>query len=240
MLLMRVSLPRRPGALGAVATALGSLDADINLVEIVEKGPDCEIDEFILDLPASQTIEAIVAACDGLEGVEVQWIRNYPRGGGIESDLELLRRMNADSCGAAEMLASASPIVFRAQWGLVLDVSAEPRVTFGTPAAPELDAETLGRFGPFDTTHRVTLDDGWLPGWDDHHAVVAPMSEQRAVVVGRRGEPAFFLSELARLDYLVGASRGSVVSAEFAPSVNSVVKHRHPLAAPLYSRDSGT
>ena len=97
MLLMRVSLPRRPGALGAVATALGSLDADINLVEIVEKGPDFEIDEFILDLPASQTIEAIVAACDSLDGVEVQWIRNYPRGGGIDSDLELLRRMNADT-----------------------------------------------------------------------------------------------------------------------------------------------
>ena len=123
MLLMRVSLPRRPGALGAVATALGSLDADINLVEIVEKGPDFEIDEFILDLPASQTIEAIVAACDGIDGVEVHWIRNYPRGGGIDSDLELLRRMDADRCRAPEMLASASPIVFRAQWGLVLDVS---------------------------------------------------------------------------------------------------------------------
>ena len=239
MLLMRVALPRRPGALGAVATALGSLDADINLVEIVEKGPESEIDEFILDLPASKTIEEIVEACDSLEGVEVQWIRNYPRGGGIESDLELLRRMNADRCRAAEMLASASPIVFRAQWGLVLDVSAGPRITFGTPAAPDLDAETLGRFGPFDTTHRVTLDHGWLPGWDDHHAVVAPMPEQRAVVVGRRGEPTFFASELARLDYLVGATRGSGASAEVVPTVDSVVKHRHPLAAPLYSRDSG-
>ena len=68
MLLMRVSLPRRPGALGAVATALGSLDADINLVEIVEKGPNFEIDEFILDLPTAQTIEAVVAVCDAVEG----------------------------------------------------------------------------------------------------------------------------------------------------------------------------
>ena len=65
------------------------------------------------------------------------------------------------------------------------------------------------------------------------------MPEQRAVVVGRRGEPAFFGSELARLDYLVGATRGSAASAEIAPTVNSGVKHRHPLAAPLYSRDSG-
>ncbi len=239
MLLMRISLPRRPGALGTVATALGSLDADINLVEIVEKGPDFEIDEFILDLPAAQPIEAIVEACDALDGVEVQWIRNYPRGGGIESDLELLRRMNADTCRAAEMLASASPIVFRAQWGLVLDVSAGPRVTFGTPAAPDLDAEILKRFGPFDTTHRVALDKGWLPGWDDHHAVVAPMPAQRAVVVGRRGEPAFFNSELARLDYLVGSTRGSVDPVEIGPTINSALKQRQALAAPLYSRNSG-
>ncbi len=237
---MRISLPRRPGSLGTVATALGALDADINLVEIVEKGPHTEIDEFILDLPAAQTIEALVAACDSLEGVEVQWIRNYPRGGGIESDLELFRRMNADSCRAAEMLASASPIVFRAQWGVVLDVSGTPRVTFGTPGAPALDEEILGRFGPFDRTHRVTLENGWLPGWDDHHAVVAPMPEHRAVAVGRCGEPAFFASELARLDYLVGATRGSVDSAEIALPVNSLVKHRQALAAPLYSRNSGS
>jgi hypothetical protein len=35
VLLMRVALPNRPGSLGAVATALGSIGAQINLVEIV-------------------------------------------------------------------------------------------------------------------------------------------------------------------------------------------------------------
>jgi hypothetical protein len=78
-----------------------------------------------------------------------------------------------------------------------------------------------------------------LPGWDHHHAVVAPIPAQRAVVVGRRGEPAFFSSELARLDYLVGRTGESVASAETAPPASSVIKHRHPLAAPLCSRDSG-
>jgi hypothetical protein len=34
---LRVRLPNRPGALGVVASALGGIGADINLVEIVEK-----------------------------------------------------------------------------------------------------------------------------------------------------------------------------------------------------------
>ena len=97
MLLIRVLLPRRPGGLGALATALGSIGADINLVEIVEKRPEFEIDELILDLPSSQSVESIVSVCDSLDGVHVQWIRNYPRGGGIEFDVELFRRMAADS-----------------------------------------------------------------------------------------------------------------------------------------------
>src|SRR5689334_16272309 len=81
VLLMRVHLPNRPGALGAVASALGAMGADINLVEILQKRGDIEIDEFILDLPRSQTVESLVATCDALDGVQVQWVRNYPRGG---------------------------------------------------------------------------------------------------------------------------------------------------------------
>ena len=79
-------MPNRPGALGAVASALGAIGADINLVEIVEKRGEIAVEEFILDLPPTQTVEALVAACDRLESVQVEWVRNYPRGGGIEYD----------------------------------------------------------------------------------------------------------------------------------------------------------
>ena len=49
--LMRVSLPDRPGSLGAVASAMGSVGGDINAVEIVEKGDGIVVDDFIVDLP---------------------------------------------------------------------------------------------------------------------------------------------------------------------------------------------
>ena len=147
MLLMRISLPRRPGALGTVATALGSLDADINLVEIVEKGPDFEIDEFILDLPVGTADRS-----------DRRGLRRARRGRG-PMDPQLPTRWRnrirsrtapADERGHLQSGRNArvrlSDRVSRAV-GLVLDVSAGPRVTFGTPAAPDLDAEILSASG---------------------------------------------------------------------------------------------
>src|SRR3954464_3084941 len=113
----------RPEALGAIAFALGAIGADINLVEIIEKRGDVEIDEFILDLPTDQTVASLVAACERLPRVQVLWVRNYPRGGGIDLDVELHRRMAADSGRAVETLALAAPLVFRAEWSLLLQVS---------------------------------------------------------------------------------------------------------------------
>ncbi|MDN6021167.1 MAG: amino acid-binding protein, partial [Acidipropionibacterium jensenii] len=48
--MLRVQLPDTPGSLGFVATAMGTVDADISAVEIVEKGPGYAIDDFILTL----------------------------------------------------------------------------------------------------------------------------------------------------------------------------------------------
>jgi len=236
VLLVRVLLPNRPGALGAVASALGALGADINLVEIVEKHGAVEADEFILDLPPDQTVASLVAACDRLPGVEVQWVRNYPRGGGIELDVALHRRMAADCSRAGETLVAAAPLVFRAQWSLLLQVAGTPRVTFASPGAPDLDADATRRFGPFEAVHRVALEPGWLPGWEAHHAVVAPVTEQRAVVIGRRGEPPFFPSELARLAHLVGGA-ATAAGSDDRPATAPDPAHRTPIAAPLYHRD---
>jgi len=237
---MRVILPNRPGALGAVATALGRIGADINLVEIVEKSGHVEVDEFILELPAGQTVGTLVAACDSLAGVKVQWVRNYPRGGGIELDVELRRRMAADGSHADEILASAAPLVFRAQWSLLLHLFPAPRVAFSTPGAPDLDPEILQRFHPFDTIHRVTLEPDWLPGWDAHHALVAPLAEQRVVIIGRLGDPAFFRSELARLAHLTDNASMIDLSDQACSDTEPTQVHRRPVARPLYLRDDAS
>ena len=60
-----------PGALGKVATTMGTVDADISAVEIVEKGDGYAIDDFILSLPTETMPDTLVSTCDQLEGVKV-------------------------------------------------------------------------------------------------------------------------------------------------------------------------
>jgi hypothetical protein len=202
--LMRITLPDRPGSLGSVATAMGSVGADINAVEIVEKKSDGSVvDDFIVDLPTNQLPETIVTACQNLGGVRVEWIARYPEGGGLQSDLEALERMTADPPHAAETLVSLCPVVFRSHWATLIDVSdAAPRSSFSTTLAPDLTPEIAARFTPFDTTHRTDLDADWSPGWGDTTAVVTPLAQHRVIVIGRLGGPAFLDSEIARLHHL--------------------------------------
>ncbi|HET9871090.1 MAG TPA: amino acid-binding protein [Propionibacteriaceae bacterium] len=201
--LLRITLPDRPGSLGAVATALGGVGGDINAVEIVQKIDGIVIDDFIVDLPPGKLPETIITACHQLEGVRVEWISRYPEGGGLQSDLEALERMTADPPHAAEILASLCPVVFRSHWATLLDVSDERgRLTFATPLAPDLDEDLIKRLAPFDIAHRIDLETGWIQGWGESTVVVTPLKGQRAIAIGRLGGPPFLDSEIARLHHL--------------------------------------
>jgi hypothetical protein len=201
--LMRVALPDRPGSLGAVASAMGSVGGDINAVEIVEKGDGVVVDDFIVDLPPGQLPETIITACHHLDGVRVEWISRYPEGGGLQSDLEALERMTADPANAAETLVSLSPVVFRSHWSVLLGVAGDQVTTLAhTTLAPEFTTDNAGPIAPFDTTHRVELESGWLPGWAESTIVVVPLTRDRVIAIGRLGGPAFLDSEIARLHHL--------------------------------------
>jgi len=201
--LMRVTLPDRPGSLGSVATAMGAVGGDINAVEIVEKGDEVVVDDFIVDLPPGQLPESLVTACHGLDGVRVEWIARYPEGGGLQSDLEALERMTADPTHAAETLVSLCPVVFRSHWAVLVETGpGAPAMTFSTTLAPDITPELAERFAPFDVTHRLDLESGWSPGWGDCTLVVTPITQDRVIAIGRLGGPAFLDSEVARLNHL--------------------------------------
>lgn len=200
---MRIRLPDRPGSLGAVASAMGDVGGDINAVEIVEKKEGHVIDDFIVDLPPGQLPETIVTACQGLGGVRVEWISRYPEGGGLQSDLEALERMVADPTHDAETLVTLCPVVFRSHWAVLLRNGGDvPAVLLSTTSAPELTPSATSLLSPFDRTHRVDLESGWLPGWGDSTVVVTPLTQERLIVIGRLGGPPFMDSEIARLHHL--------------------------------------
>ena len=121
--MIRIQLPDTPGSLGSVATAMGTANADISAIEIVEKGPDYVIDDFILTLPPTTMPDTLVSACGMLDGVHVLWLSRYPENWSIESDIAALNRMSEDPEHSAEILCGAVPVVFHTQWAALFDVA---------------------------------------------------------------------------------------------------------------------
>lgn len=199
--LVRVSLSDRPGALGQVATALGTVGADIQAVEIVGREEDRVIDDFMVKLPGDVMPDTVVSVCNEIPDVKVLWFSRYPAGAGLESDIEALERMVGDPEHAAAILTEAAPDVFHCHWS-VLITKTKMSVLCSTPMAPDLNAEQLATIGPFDFSYAKDLPAGWVPGWPETTVVIAPVRGQRAVIIGRQGGPAFLSAEIARLRHL--------------------------------------
>lgn len=202
MLLIRLVLPDRPGQLGAVASAMGTVGADIQAVEIVERDETSVVNDFMLELPPGSLPDELVSACTQLDGVEVLWLSRYPESWGLESDIQLLNRMVAEPEAAAEILADAAPVVFHCHWALLVGLEPEAHLVGATQLAPALGPEHLAQLGDLSSLGRVDLPDGWLEHWGATTCAVAPTSSAQTVVLGRQGGPAWLDSELARLRLL--------------------------------------
>ena len=89
--LLRVELEDRPGSLGSLAVALGSVGADILSLDVVDRGRGPEsswvIDDLVIDLPTDAMPDTVITAAEGLPGVRVESIR--PHTGLLEAHREL-------------------------------------------------------------------------------------------------------------------------------------------------------
>jgi hypothetical protein len=87
--LVRVWLPDRPGALGAVASRFGALKGDVIGLEIIERGGGLAIDELVVSLPVEVTPELIVKEVGAEDDVEIEDIRLLG-GTGYDPQLDIL------------------------------------------------------------------------------------------------------------------------------------------------------
>lgn len=201
MFLIRVAIPDRPGSLGAVATALGTISADIAAVEIVEKRNDLVVDDFMIEVPASTPPDMLVTVCSALPGVDVLWVSHYPEHWGLHSDIEVVEAMSESPTTAHEILTDTATATFRCHWALLIDRD-DGSIVRATDIAPELSSDQLDAFGDLLTARIDMLPDGWLEGWGETEIAIGPMTERYTIVVARRGGPPFMVSELARLKHL--------------------------------------
>ncbi len=73
--LVRVWLPDRPGALGLVASRIGSVGGDIVGIDVLERGTDVAVDEFAVELKQADLVELMVREIEEVDGASVEEVR---------------------------------------------------------------------------------------------------------------------------------------------------------------------
>lgn len=206
--LIRVILPDSPGTLGAVATALGTVGADILSVDVVERGTGVAVDDLVVELPSGRLPDALITAAESVEGVEVDAVRPYAGVLDTHRELELVEEIAAQPKSGLDILAEGVPRIVRAGWAMIVEHSETGALRLASSsAAPETPITDL----PWLPLERATVLDGeedWIPEtWKELGTELAatPLGKPgKALLVARPGGPAFRAAEVARLAHLAG------------------------------------
>jgi hypothetical protein len=147
--LIRVKLPDRPGALGAVASRIGSVGGDVVSIDILQRENGVVVDELGVGLGGDNLIELLRDEILEVDGVSIESVRAVE--GAIPDHYTELLDV------AAELFKQTSPA------GLLEHLTARVRLSLASTFAAIVEAE-----GP-----RIVVCDGAAPDDDDWLGLVA-------------------------------------------------------------------
>src|SRR5437764_327726 len=137
--LLRVWLPDRPGALGAVASRIGAVRGDIVGIDVLERNEGVAIDEFGVVLSDPELLPLLVREVEEVDGCRVEHVMvvtHFP-----DPRLDALISVAlvceaADAAALQQALATYAGTAFRADWVAVM---AADRVlaSYGNPPADD-------------------------------------------------------------------------------------------------------
>jgi len=138
---VRVWLPDRPGALGAVASRIGAVRGEIVGIEILERGGGKAIDDLVVELPDGGLVDIMIAEMAQVDGVDVEDVRaagdalHDPRLDALEVAAQLVA--SSSSAEIVVALCERAIATIGAHWAVVVDLDAvEMKASVGV--APEL------------------------------------------------------------------------------------------------------
>jgi hypothetical protein len=128
--ILRVWMPDRPGALGALASRIGAVGGDLTGIDILERGAGRAVDELVVELPSdgSDLVELLLHEIHQVDGVDVEDIRlaadalHDPRLDALETAAVLVGAPTPES--AIDELCSHAIRTVGAAWGVVVDLEA--------------------------------------------------------------------------------------------------------------------
>lgn len=123
-LVLRVWLPDRPGALGAVASRIGAVHGDVIGIDIIERGAGRAVDELVVDLPDESLIDLLLGEVGHVEGVDVEDVRvlDGPPENTTVLALELAASLrSASGTDRLEQVVAAARQLLHGDWAAVVD-----------------------------------------------------------------------------------------------------------------------
>jgi hypothetical protein len=184
--ILRVWMPDRPGALGALASRIGAVGGDVTGIDILDRGAGRAIDELVVELPDDALVELLVTEIHQVDGVDIESIRpaaealHDPRVDALETAALLVGAPTPSA--AIEELCVHGVRTVGAHWGVVLDL-ADGSITSEVSDCPS-SAWIAAFVAGSQSSARVSDGDA---GPSD--VVWAPLpAAGRALVMGRNGE----------------------------------------------------
>jgi hypothetical protein len=122
---VRIWIPDRPGALGAVASRIGSVRGDLVGIDILERGAGLAIDELVVTLPEDGLVPLLLKEIGEVDGVAVEDIRPVvggladPRLAALETAARLADEHTPD--GVLSALVAHAAADFEAAWAAVVN-----------------------------------------------------------------------------------------------------------------------
>ena len=142
MVVVRVWLPDRPGALGQVASRIGAVRGDVLGIEILERGADRVVDELTVSLPSAELVPLLINEVDAVDGVSVEDVRSVEidrvdpnlaalSAGAAMAEADPNERLDV-LCGAVQGLVEADWAVILRDRDVISQVGESPQVSWLT------------------------------------------------------------------------------------------------------------
>jgi hypothetical protein len=221
--IVRVWVPDRPGALGAVASRIGAVRGDLVGIDILERGAGRAIDELVVDLPSESLVKLLISEVSQVDGVDVEDVRRAndaladPRLDALETAASLVSQSAIEPL--LKSLARSSIRDFQSDWAGIVEPDLPEHVVSVGPAPPGewLQAFLAGsRASVAPRPGEVAPDD---VAWADMDAAGL------VLLLGRRGRP-FRVRERRQLTALA-----RIVDSRWAELTARAGRMVHPSAS---------
>ncbi|HUE60961.1 MAG TPA: hypothetical protein VMO88_15420 [Acidimicrobiales bacterium] len=222
LFVLRVWVPDRPGALGAVASRIGAVRGDLVGIDILERGGGRAIDELVIELPDEGLVQLLISEVSEVDGVDVEDVRRAkdaladPRLDALETAADLVAQSSVVSL--LQSLAKSSLRDFQSDWAAVVEPGAPDHVVAvgDVPAGQWLSAFLAGS--------RASIAPRVGDSGPDDVAWAEMDAAGLVLVIGRHGRP-FRARERRQLTALA-----RIVDTRWSELVVRATRQVHPSA----------